>query len=497
MPVSSALERDLGSFLPRESIVVEGRSAYLADETEGRGILGRAEAVVVPSSTEEVCKVLAWCYDHEVPVVPRGGGTGFAGGAVPLDGGLVLGLERLTRIRSFDPLLWRICVEAGLRTADLRRTARENGLVFPPDPGAAEQSQIGGNIATNAGGPHAFKYGVTGAWVTGLEAVVPPGEVVSVGGPIRKDVAGYDLKSLLIGSEGTLGIITAAWLKLLPAPEAALPVAAFYGGVVDGCAAIERVLGNGLRVAALEYLDGASLEATGAAFPAERPRGAAFLVIAEADGSKEEAESLSKDLVEVLGEGALAVHAPTEPTTIAELWRWRDGVSIAVSASRGGKVSEDIVVPLDRLGEAIEETLAIGRRHGLPACSWGHAGDGNLHSTFLVPPADEEELARARSAAEELFALAVRLGGSISGEHGVGIVKRGQLARQWSPRALELHAEIKRTFDPKGLLNPGKKVARVGSGALAIGGERWRESARESSADRPARQDRLRRTQLP
>jgi len=188
------------------------------------------------------------------------------------------------------------------------------------------------------------------------------------------------------------------------------------------------------------------------------------VVIAEADGSKEEAESLSKDLVEVLGEGALAVHAPTEPTAIAELWRWRDGVSIAVSASRGGKVSEDIVVPLDRLREAIEETLAIGRRHGLPACSWGHAGDGNLHSTFLVPPADEEELARAKSAAEELFALAVRLGGSISGEHGVGIVKRGQLARQWSPRALELHAEIKRTFDPKGLLNPGKKVARVGSG---------------------------------
>jgi len=461
---SSALERDLGCLLPRGSIVVEGRAAYLADETEGRGILGRAEAVVLPSSTEEVSKVLAWCYDHEVAVVPRGGGTGFAGGGVPLDGGVVLGLERLARIRSFEPLLWRIWVEAGLRTADLRRVARENGLVFPPDPGAAEQSQIGGNIATNAGGPHAFKYGVTGAWVTGLEAVVPPGEVVSVGGPIRKDVAGYDLKSLLIGSEGTLGIITAAWLKLLPAPEAALPVAAFYAGVADGCAAIERVLGNGLLVAALEYLDGASLEAAGAAFPAERPRGAAFLVIAEADGSQEEAERLREDLAEVLGEGALAVYAPTEPTAIAGVWRWRDGVSIAVTARLGGKVSEDIVVPLDRLREAIEETLRIGRRHGLPACSWGHAGDGNLHSTFLVTPHEQEEIDRAEKATEELFALAARLGGSISGEHGVGIVKRGQLARQWSPRALELHAEIKRTFDPKGLLNPGKKVARVGSG---------------------------------
>src|SRR5436305_12078584 len=159
------------------------------------------------------------------------GGTGFAGGAVPLDGGLVLGLERLTGIRSIDPLLWRICVEAGFRTADLRRTARESGLVFPPDPGASEQSQIGGNIATNAGGPHAFKYGVTGRWVTGLEAVVPPGEVISVGGPIRKDVAGYDLKSLLIGSEGTLGVVTAAWLRFIPAPEAAYPVVGLYGGV--------------------------------------------------------------------------------------------------------------------------------------------------------------------------------------------------------------------------------------------------------------------------
>src|SRR5256885_3391532 len=219
MPASSALERDLGSFLSRESIVVEGRSAYLADETEGRGILGRAEAVVVPSSTEEVCKVLAWCYDHEVPVVPRGGGTGFAGGAVPLDGGVVLGLERLTRIRSFDPLLWRICVEAGLRTADLRRTARENGLVFPPDPGPAERYQIGGNIATNAGGPHAFKYGVTGAWVTGLEAVLPSGELIRVGGAVRKDVAGYDLVSLLVRSEGTLAVITGVTLRLSAPPE--------------------------------------------------------------------------------------------------------------------------------------------------------------------------------------------------------------------------------------------------------------------------------------
>jgi glycolate oxidase subunit GlcD len=456
---SAALERDLGSVLPRESIVLEGTGAYLGDETEGRGLHGRADAVVLPSGTDEVARVLAWCYEHEVPLVPRGGGTGFAGGAVPLDGGVVLGLERMVRVRAFEPLLWRIWVEAGVTTATVRRLARENGLVFPPDPGAAEQSQIGGNIATNAGGPHTFKYGTTGSWVTGLEAVVPPGEIVTVGGSIRKDVAGYDLKSLLVGSEGTLGIVTAAWLRLLPAPEAQLPVAAFYAATQDGCAAIERVLGNGLLAAALEYLDRTTLEAAGSSFPADVPEHAGFLVIAEADGSRAEADRLRTELLDVLADGAVAVHAPTEPRTIAELWRWRDGVSIAVTAQRGGKVSEDIVVPLDRLGEAIEETLAIGARHGLPACSWGHAGDGNLHSTFLVALEDEDGLSRAALAAEELFALAVRLGGSISGEHGVGWMKRGQLAKQWSPRGLELHGEIKRTFDPKGLLNPGKKIA--------------------------------------
>ena len=456
---STTLERDLGSVLPRESILVEGTAAYLVDETEGSGLRGRADAVVLPATTEEVARVLAWCYEHDVPLIPRGGGTGYAGGAVPLDGGIVLGLERLAGVRAFEPLLWRISVEAGVTTATVRRLARENGLVFPPDPGAAEQSQIGGNIATNAGGPHAFKYGSTGAWVTGLEAVVPPGEMVTVGGPFRKDVAGYDLKSLLIGSEGTLGIITAAWLRLLPRPEAALPVAAFYPGATEGCAAIERVLGQGLLVAALEYLDAGTLEAAGRSFPAEPPDGAGFLVLAEVDGSADEVERQRLELVAVLGEGSLVVHAPTEPATIAALWRWRDGVSIAVTARLGGKVSEDIVVPLDRLREAIEGTLEIGGRHELPTCSWGHAGDGNLHSTFLVARDDEPGLVRAATAADELFALAVRLGGSISGEHGVGWMKRGQLARQWSPRALALHAEIKRVFDPKGLLNPGKKLA--------------------------------------
>lgn len=454
--MTTEIERELRSFLPASSVLEGAPASYLADETESRGLRGRADAVVVPETAEEVAEVVSWCYEHGVAIVPRGGGTGFAAGAIPLDGGVVVSLERLTGVRAFEPLLWRIWVEAGLRTAELRRIVRESGLFFPPDPGAAEQSQIGGNIATNAGGPHAFKYGVTGTWVTGLEAVLAPGRIVSVGGPIRKDVSGFDLKSLLIGSEGTLGIVTAAWLRLLPAPDASYPVAAFYPTAEAGCAAIESVLGNGLVVAALEYLDAATLAAAGPAFPSRVPSDARFLVLAEADGSLAAARELRTALLDVLGDKALGVHAPRENAEIEALWRWRDGVSIAVTAQRGGKVSEDIVVPLDRLAEAIEETLAIGARHGLSACSWGHAGDGNLHATFLVSPERADELERAEEAAQDLFALALSLGGSVSGEHGVGVVKRGR--QGWSPEAAALMAAVKQAFDPRGLMNPGKKV---------------------------------------
>ena len=432
----------------------------LSDETESRGLHGHAELAVFPGTAEEVRAVVAWCYENGVPIVARGAGTGFAGGAVPLEGGIVLGLERLDSVRQFDPPLWRIQVEAGVRTGELRRIARESGLLYPPDPGAAESSQIGGNIATNAGGPHAFKYGVTGAWVLGLEAVVPPGELIRVGGPIRKDVAGYDIKSLLIGSEGTLGIITAAWLRLIPAPEAALPILALYPDVESGISALEAVLGNGLAVAALEYLDGRTMSASAGALPLPLPPDTAFAVLVDIDGNEAEAAALAAATNEVLAEGALALHAPTERAAVQQLWRWRDSVSIGVTAQRGGKVSEDIVVPVDRLAEAVSRTAGIAARHGLESCSWGHAGDGNLHATFLIDPSDEDELTRAAEAAQELFALALELGGSVSGEHGIGVVKRGQLARQWTPRAVALHEAVKDTFDPKNLLNPGKKLAR-------------------------------------
>jgi len=436
--------------------LVEPQGRYLTD-LMGRGVVGTADAIVFPSTTEEVAAVMRWCYENDTPLTARGGGTGLAGGAIPVEGGVLMGFERLNRVRQFDPLLWRMHVEAGVTTADVHRLARESGLRFPPDPGAAELSQIGGNIACNAGGPHAFKYGVTGHWVTGLEAVVPPGEIVTIGGPLRKDVAAYDLKSLLIGSEGTLGLITAAWLRLTPAPELELPVVALYRDADAGVSAIERILGSGVVPAAVEYLDGITLEYSGSAYPFGIPAGGSFMVITEADGSRAEATRVAGELQEALAEDAVAVHSPTEPSEVSDLWRWRSGVAFAIIAQRGGAYSEDVAVPLDRLRDVARETLDIARRHSVPGLTFGHAGDGNIHSTFLFSPDDPDEERRADDACHELFELAVRLGGTVSGEHGIGWLKRGQLEHQLGPQGYDLHLRIKQAFDPKNLLNPGKK----------------------------------------
>jgi FAD/FMN-containing dehydrogenase len=364
----------------------------------------------------------------------------------------VLSLERMTRVRSFDPLLWRMEVEAGMSTGDVQRLARENGLYFPPDPGAPEQSQIGGNVATNAGGPHAFKYGTIGAWVMGVEAVLPPGRVVRFGGPVRKDVSGYDVTNLLVGSEGTLGVITSVWLRLTPRPETVLPVVALYPDDRAGAQAVQRVVGSGIVPAALDYLDAATMVAAGPAMPVPDARG--FAIVAELDGSSEEVERVRPELLAALEPGAGGVHTP-DPVA---LWRWREGISLAVESVRGGKLSEDIVVPLEHLADAIADILAVGDRHGLSACSWGHAGDGNLHATFMIDHADAAEVARAEAAAVDVFALADRYGGSISGEHGIGLLKRDHLAQRWSADELEVQRSIKRLFDPENLMNPGKKI---------------------------------------
>jgi glycolate oxidase subunit GlcD len=439
--------------------VLDGADAspYNSDLARRRDLRGRADAVALPGSPDEVAQVLAWCYEHDVPLIPRGGGTGLTGGAVPVRGGVVCSMERLRAVRELDPGLWRILPEAGVSTRDVQRLARENGLMFAPDPGASEQSQIGGNVATNAGGPHTLKYGVTGAWVAGVEAVLAPGELVEIGGWAGKDVAGYDLKSLLIGSEGTLGVITAVRLRLLPRPECALAMVLFLRSLEEGCDAVTSVFAAGVMPSALDFVDGQTLELAAASFPGEVPPDARFALIAEIDGTPEQARSGREDLLASMGGSPLAV---AEPQDAEALWRWRDGLNGVVTGTLGGKVAEDVVFPVEHLAEGLRRFHRIAEEHGLRSCAWGHAGDGNVHANVMVDPASEPDMIAAEAVGERLMDEVVALGGSISGEHGLGWVKAGRLASHWPARTLELHEQIKRAFDPKGLLNPGKKLAR-------------------------------------
>jgi FAD/FMN-containing dehydrogenase len=348
-------------------------------------------------------------------------------------------------------------VEAGVSTREVQRLARENGLLFAPDPGAAEQSQIGGNVATNAGGPHALKYGVTGRWVAGLEVALAPGELVELGGWARKDVSGYDLTSLLIGSEGTLGVITAVRLRLLPAREATAVLVVFLDGRERGCEAMLEVIAAGLEPSALEFIDAVTLGILAGSYPGEVPSEAGFALIVELDGSHEDVRAGRSAARELLAPGAIGIE---EPQDVRALWRWRDAANGVVAAARGAKVSEDVVFPVERLSEGLARFEQSAERHGVRSCAWGHGGDGNVHASVLVDPADERELSAAAAVGEELFELVAELGGSIAGEHGIGWLKRGRLADQWPAAAVALHEQIKRAFDPKNLLNPGKKLAR-------------------------------------
>jgi glycolate oxidase subunit GlcD len=445
---------ELRRIVGEDGLLTDVPRSFLQDAAGAVGVEARADAVVLPSDPEQVAAVVRWCAENRLPVTPRGGGTGLTGGAVPVEGGVVLGLERMRRLRRLDPLQWRMEVDAGMSTGDVQRLARENGLVFPPDPGAAEESQIGGNVATNAGGPHAFKYGVTGAWVTGLEVVLPSGELVRLGGTVRKDAAGYDLKRLMIGSEGTLGVITGVALRLLPAPLARSAAVAFYADAEACQEGLEAAFASGVVAAALDFVDGRTLEIVASTYPGSVPPGVGCGLMVEADGhTVGEHADAEAALLESIGEGAIQVdrHTPVDP-----LWRWRDTFTGAVAARRGLKLSEDVAVPVDRFATTVEAVVEIAARHGLEGCSWGHAGDGNLHASFLIEPGHRDQLSRAEAAAAELFGRVIELDGSVSGEHGIGSLKRAHYLRHADPAVLELQRQVKRAIDPLGLMNPQK-----------------------------------------
>src|SRR2546423_13344686 len=373
--MADALRAELGDLLGAEHVLdAQPGSVYNFDASGRRAVEGRADAVVLPGGAEEVAALLRWCYAHDVPIVPRGGGTGVTGGAVATQGGVVCSLERVRAVRAVQPELWRMEVEAGVSTRDVQRLARENGLMFAPDPGASEQSQIGGNVATNAGGPHALKYGATGSWVMGLEAVIAPGEVVTLGGWARKDVAGYDLKALLVGSEGTLGVITAVRLGLLPAPEEAIAQMVFLRTRDEGCAAMLDVLAAGARPSALDFLDGETLAMTAGGYPGEVPAEARFALLAHVDRTRPGGHAQRGGVVQAPSPRPREIEQPADR---GGLWRWRGGFHPPVTGGRRRQDLEGHRLPPEDLGEGITGLVHISHSPLAPAAVCWRRGRGH------------------------------------------------------------------------------------------------------------------------
>lgn len=417
-----------------------------------------ADAVVFPASASDVSAVARLCDRERIPLTPRGAGTGYTGGAVPSAGGVVLAMERLDRIIEIDEGSLLAVVEPNVVTARLQRAVEEVGLFYPPDPASLERSVIGGNVAECAGGPRAFKYGTTKRYVLGLEAVLPTGEIVATGGRSVKNVVGYDLTQLLVGSEGTLAIITRIILRLIPKPPARATISAAFRSVDEAASAVGRLLAERVVPAAIELLDGDCLDVLAAASGrrvVDRDAGAMLLM--EVDGMPEAVAAEAARVRRACeAQGAVGVRLAGSAAERAELWRSRRDLSLALRAQAPLKINHDVVVPKARIPELFAVIGVLRRSSGLRMPSFGHVGDGNIHVNILLDPRDAAALARARSIERRLFEQVVSLGGSISGEHGIGCSKAEHLRLELSDETIALMRRLKTAFDPHGILNPGK-----------------------------------------
>jgi glycolate oxidase len=420
----------------------------------------RPDIAVFPASTEEVGFVLAAAFKAKVPVTTRGAGFGYVGGAVPVQGGIVLSTMRMNRVLEIDNRDFVARVQPGVITGVLQERARRKGLFYPPDPASLKDCSIGGNIATNAGGPRCLKYGVTRSYVLGLEVVLADGTVVKTGGRTHKNKTGFDLVGLFVGSEGLLGVVTEATLRLLPHPPARATLSAGFLNMRAAAKAIAAVFAHGFLPAALEVADAFTLEAARKYKPgAKFPPGGAHLLL-EVDGQPASVRGEIRKLARLLADtGAIEVQTATTPEDCEKIWDLRRAFSFSLRATGLKKLNEDIVVPRGRLVDLITFAQGLQKRSGFPIACFGHAGDGNIHVNIMVGDYMNPEVqARGDAALDELFAQVVAWGGAITGEHGIGLAKKRWLPLALGKSNLALHTTIKRALDPDGLLNPGKFV---------------------------------------
>jgi len=434
---------------------VEDRIAYSYDGTFAQDL---PDVAVLPESTEEVAAVVRIAAEHRVPVVPRGMASGLAAASVPFSGGIALSLTRMTRILELDAENRTVWVEAGVVTADLQAYVEARGLFYPPDPSSNKHSTIGGNIACNAGGPRCLKYGVTGDYVMGLTVVLPDGEVLRTGGKAIKNVVGYDLTSLFVGSEGTLGVITEALLKLIAKPNFVSTALAEFPSLDDASRTVNAILAAGIVPATLELMDETAIACIEEAMKLGLPLDVEAMLIIETDGSDEdtvrrEIEAAARICRE---NGARSVRVARDEAERAQLWRARRSVSPSLARKAPNKLGEDITVPRSAIPEAVRRIKAISARYGLPIVVFGHAGDGNLHPNILFDRRDPAQWEKVEAMVGEIFDVALDLGGTLSGEHGIGTFKKPYMEKALGRLSLDVQWRIKRALDPWNIMNPGK-----------------------------------------
>lgn len=423
----------------------------------------RPELVVLPGSSEEVAEVVSILHEERCPFLARGAGTGLSAGAVPPKGGVVVGLARLDRVLEIDPEERTAWVECGVTNAALGRAAEPYGLFYAPDPSSQVACTLGGNVAENSGGPHCYLYGQTVRHVLALKAVLADGTLVEAGDPLF-DAPDPDLLAVLVGQEGTLAVVTEICVRLLPKPEAVRTLLAPFADVPAACRAVAETVRSGLRPSALEVLDGPTIEAVEASsYAAGYPAGAGAVLLVEFEGSNEEAEESAQRVRRLLeGLGALGVEEARDDVQRARLWKGRKGAFGALGRLAPDLYVQDAVVPRSALPEVIDRVLEIGRRFGVRLSNVFHAGDGNLHPNVSYDRRDEDETRRVVEAGAAILRLCVEAGGTLSGEHGIGLEKRDFLPLVFGPTDLEVQRRVKESFDPNGLLNPGKALPSTG-----------------------------------
>jgi glycolate oxidase len=415
------------------------------------------EAVVFPETTAEMAAILKLANEYRFPVTARGGGVGYTGGAVPVDGGIVIGTDRMNKIIEINADDLYVTCQPGLTTYAVQQAVAEHGLMFAPDPASYKDSFIGGNIAENAGGMRTPKYGVTKHHVLGLEVVTATGEIIRTGGKTVKNVVGFDLTGLMCGSEGMLGIITEATLKLLPMPETTSTVRANFHSMEAACKVLTKFTPHGLLPMAMEVIDKHCVAAIEENFAFGLSKDAGAILLVAVDGSKEEVERNAVLIEQIMSEnGGFDVLRAKSKEEEDKLWDVRRAISPSLMKYGTLKINEDVVVPRSKVPELVARIEEIGRRHDTFVANFGHAGDGNIHVNFVVDRSNPEEIARARECVAETFQLSVELGGTISGEHGIGYVKSQYIDYAIDQPTLEIMKGIKKVFDPNGILNPGK-----------------------------------------